>query len=253
MTALAEGLGRACARVCQGCRGEGSDARSPKDLMLQVCEYLGMFLAHGLTSMTGKGLEYGCSRCSASGAVAARSATTARPRGSPQSAGIARRRRRRAGHSAIRRADGGRDRRRQAKGGCAPATTQPVLPPGVEVEVDFEQPQASERFVYAANPDTGTVAIIDATSQAIQTIETGDRPTFLRTLAGTDDAIVLNVGSDDATILRSPATGAKLTHVGRRARRQRDRASRPTASTRSCTSTRSAARPRRRPAACCKT
>jgi hypothetical protein len=89
----------------------------------------------------------------------------------------------------------------------------PVLPPEMEVEIDFEQPQASERFVYAANPDTGTVAIIDATSQAIQTIETGDRPTFLRTLAGTDDAIVLNVGSDDATILRSPATGAKLTHV----------------------------------------
>jgi hypothetical protein len=90
---------------------------------------------------------------------------------------------------------------------------QPVLPPEMEVEIDFEQPQASERFVYAANPDTGTVAIIDATSQAIQTVETGDRPTFLRTLAGTDDAIVLNIGSDDATILRSPATGAKLTHV----------------------------------------
>jgi hypothetical protein len=89
----------------------------------------------------------------------------------------------------------------------------PMLPPEMEVDIDFEQPQASERFVYAANPDTGTVAIIDASSQAIQTIETGDRPTFLRTLAGTDDAIVLNVGSDDATILRSPATVVKVTHV----------------------------------------
>jgi hypothetical protein len=83
----------------------------------------------------------------------------------------------------------------------------------MKVKVDFEQPQASERFVYAANPKAGTVTIIDAQTQAIQTLETGDRPTFLRTLAGTDDAIVLNVGSDDATVLRSPATGAQTSTV----------------------------------------
>src|SRR3954470_11772772 len=29
----------------------------------------------------------------------------------------------------------------------------PMLPPEMEVDIDFEQPQASERFVYAANPD----------------------------------------------------------------------------------------------------
>jgi hypothetical protein len=89
----------------------------------------------------------------------------------------------------------------------------PVLPPEVETNIDFEQPQASERFVYAANPEAGTVSIIDAETQAIQTHETGDHPKFLRTLAGTDDAIVLNVGSDDATILRSPATTAKTSNV----------------------------------------
>lgn len=86
-----------------------------------------------------------------------------------------------------------------------------MLPPEVEVKLDFEQPQASERFVYAANPESGTVSIIDAQTLAIQTLETGDRPTFLRTLTGSDDAIVLNVGSQDATIIRAPERGARTT------------------------------------------
>jgi YVTN family beta-propeller protein len=89
----------------------------------------------------------------------------------------------------------------------------PVLPPEVEVKLDFELPQASERYVYAANPDSGTVVIINAETQVIQTLETGDRPTFLRTLVGTDDAIVLNVGSDDATVIRDPDKGATTSTV----------------------------------------
>jgi hypothetical protein len=80
------------------------------------------------------------------------------------------------------------------------------------VEVAFEQPQASERLVYAANPESGTVSIIDAETLAIQTLETGHRPTFVRTLAGTDDAIVLNVGSQDATIIR-PSAATKTATV----------------------------------------
>jgi hypothetical protein len=91
--------------------------------------------------------------------------------------------------------------------------TPPPLPPEVEVRMDFERPQASERYVYAANPVGGTVSIIDAESLTIQTLETGSQPTFLRTLAGTDDAIVLNVGSDDASIIRSPDSGARLSTV----------------------------------------
>ena len=88
-----------------------------------------------------------------------------------------------------------------------------TLPPEVEVKVDLELPQASESFVYAANPDSGTVVIIEAKTLELQTLETGDRPTFLRTLAGTDDAIVLNVGSDDATVMRSPRQGATTSSV----------------------------------------
>jgi DNA-binding beta-propeller fold protein YncE len=83
----------------------------------------------------------------------------------------------------------------------------------MEVKLDFELPQASESFVYAANPEGGTVSIINAESRHIQTLETGEQPTFLRTLAGTDDAIVLNVGSDDATIIRNPGGRATTSNV----------------------------------------
>ena len=89
----------------------------------------------------------------------------------------------------------------------------PMLPPEEEVRLDFELPQASEQFVFAANPDSGTVSIINAESRHIQTIETGEGPTFLGTLAGTDDAIVLNVGSDDATIIRNPDGRAATSNV----------------------------------------
>ncbi|MDH5674664.1 MAG: hypothetical protein OEZ06_21230 [Myxococcales bacterium] len=98
--------------------------------------------------------------------------------------------------------------------GAAPLdTVPPPLPQESELRLDFELPQASQRFVYAANPGSGTVSIIDAESLAIQTLETGERPTFLKALANTDDAIVLNAGSDDATIMRDPAGGVKSTTV----------------------------------------
>lgn len=76
------------------------------------------------------------------------------------------------------------------------------LPPEAETTVDLQLPQASEHYVYAVNPDAGTVAIIDARTQAIRTVKTGTRPTYLRTLQGTDHAIVLNVGSNKASVIR---------------------------------------------------
>jgi YVTN family beta-propeller protein len=88
----------------------------------------------------------------------------------------------------------------------------------MELAVDFQLPQASENYVYAANPESGTVAVIDATTQAIHTVETGDHPTYLRTLAGSDGAIVLNIGSTrqsaaapTATVIRT-RDGSSTTH-----------------------------------------
>ena len=87
----------------------------------------------------------------------------------------------------------------------APGTAPPIvmtLPPEMETSVDLQLPQASEHYVYAVNPDAGTVAIIDARTQVIRTLKTGTRPTYLRTLAGTDHAIVLNIGSNKASVIR---------------------------------------------------
>lgn len=79
-----------------------------------------------------------------------------------------------------------------------------AAPAETSTKTGFEPPQASERFVYAANPDRGKVVIVDADTLRVQAVETGDRPTVLRTIPGTDDAVVLDVGSDDATVIRSP-------------------------------------------------
>lgn len=86
-----------------------------------------------------------------------------------------------------------------------------TLPPEQETVVSFELPHAGEHFVYVANTDSDTVAVIDATKLTIQIVPAGDQPRFLQTLAGADSAIVLNVGSHDATIIRTDVTGASKT------------------------------------------
>lgn len=79
----------------------------------------------------------------------------------------------------------------------------PDLEDEEEVVLRFELPSAGERYVYAANPESNSVAVVDSTTLGIHSVEAGDGPTFLQTLAGTDAAIVLNVNSDDATIIRT--------------------------------------------------
>jgi hypothetical protein len=97
-----------------------------------------------------------------------------------------------------------------ANSGAPIAAPPPIvtLPPEVEMTVDLQLPQASKQYVYAVNPNAGTVAVIDATTQAIQTVKTGNRPTYLRTLEGTDNAIVLNVGSSNASVIRTAGTSS---------------------------------------------
>jgi hypothetical protein len=91
----------------------------------------------------------------------------------------------------------------------AGATPVPALPPEKETNVAFELPHAGEHYVYAVNPDTDSVAVIDANTLAIQSVEAGDQPTFLQTLAGRDAAIVLNVRSSDATLLTTSGGSTK--------------------------------------------
>lgn len=82
-------------------------------------------------------------------------------------------------------------------------------PPEVEVEKAFEAPVATGRFVWAANPRTGRVALVDSKTYQVKTVAAGEGPTFIAALPGQDDrAIVLNVLSNDATYFSQQADGS---------------------------------------------
>ncbi len=75
--------------------------------------------------------------------------------------------------------------------------------PEVEDEVVFDLPQAGVNYVYAANAERDTIAVIDATTLGIHTVETGDEPRSLRTLAGRDAALAVDLGSNDVAYVRT--------------------------------------------------
>ncbi len=83
-------------------------------------------------------------------------------------------------------------------------------PPEKEVESSFRSPVATGKYVWAANPDSGRVALVDATSYDVKIAEAGHGPTYLAAIPGgsTNAAIVLNVKSHDATLFRVAADGA---------------------------------------------
>ncbi|MBI3202334.1 MAG: hypothetical protein HYZ29_12400 [Myxococcales bacterium] len=89
-------------------------------------------------------------------------------------------------------------------------------PPEQEIESSFRSPVATGKFVWAANPESGRVALIDATSLEVQTFEAGNGPTHLAALVDPANpdaarAIVLNVKSHDATVLVADAQGKVTT------------------------------------------
>lgn len=96
--------------------------------------------------------------------------------------------------------------------GGTPEPATPALPPEVELSLEFELPHAGERYVYAANPDSDSVAVIDAETLGIQSVEAGDQPRFLQTLGGADAVVVLNVASNDASIIRT-SSGASTSET----------------------------------------
>jgi hypothetical protein len=92
------------------------------------------------------------------------------------------------------------------------------LPPEMKVENKFKAPVATGNFVWTANPTSGRVAYINAATFNVQTTPAGNGPTYLAAVADaqhpTDDvAIVLNVLSQDATLLRVGAHGALTTET----------------------------------------
>lgn len=83
-------------------------------------------------------------------------------------------------------------------------------PPERETEGDYQSPVATGRFVWVANPTSGRVAYVDATTLEVHTVEAGNGPTYLVAVPDPKDdvALVMNVLSYDATLLR--ASGGQL-------------------------------------------
>jgi len=96
-------------------------------------------------------------------------------------------------------------------GGSAGGTSSDggTLPPEKEVESSYEMPAATSKFVWVANPLSGRVAYIDATTLEVRTTEAGNGPTYLAPIPNQQDdtTIVINTLSSTATILRASATG----------------------------------------------
>jgi hypothetical protein len=97
-------------------------------------------------------------------------------------------------------------------GGTLPGGMQvPDPQPEQEVDEAFQVPVVSGRWVWTANPTSGKVALIDAESFAVRTIEAGAGPTQLAALPADDGgsrAIVINGVSEDATLLTASDDGA---------------------------------------------
>jgi len=97
-------------------------------------------------------------------------------------------------------------------------------PPEQEIESSFRSPVSTGKYVWAANPDSGRVALVDALTYDVKIAEAGFGPTFLAAIPDPTNpdanvAIVLNVKSHDATLFRVASDGsisAKTlpTHVG---------------------------------------
>jgi hypothetical protein len=83
------------------------------------------------------------------------------------------------------------------------------LPPEKEVESSYGAPVATGKYVWVANPSSGRVAYIDAVTLEIKLVDAGNGPTYVTPVpdAKDDVALVLNVLSSDATLLRASSAG----------------------------------------------
>ena len=79
-------------------------------------------------------------------------------------------------------------------------------PPEVELEETFKSPVATGEYVWAANPSTDRVALVNAVDLTVQSVEVGEGPTYIAAVpvpegSGVNRAIVINVEGDDASLL----------------------------------------------------
>lgn len=84
-------------------------------------------------------------------------------------------------------------------------------PPEIKVEGDYQSPVATGQYVWIANPTSGRVAYIRASTLDVKTVDAGNGPSTMAAVPDpTDDvALVINSLPHDATLLR--ASGGTLT------------------------------------------
>jgi len=95
-------------------------------------------------------------------------------------------------------------------GGAGTGQTPPVTAPEQEEENTFRVPVVTGSQIWAANPVSGRVALVDARTHQVQTLPAGLQPTYLAAIPGTSSnrALVLNSGSSDATLFRQAESGS---------------------------------------------
>jgi hypothetical protein len=78
-----------------------------------------------------------------------------------------------------------------------------------EVESDYEAPVATGNVVWIANPKSGRIALVDAATLTVRTVEAGNAPTYLSSVPSqpVDTTLVINVASQDATLLKATPQG----------------------------------------------
>ncbi|MET0284314.1 MAG: hypothetical protein ABW352_07580 [Polyangiales bacterium] len=81
------------------------------------------------------------------------------------------------------------------------------LAPEVEQPLALETPQAGKASVYVPDPATNRVAVVNASNFKVENINVGTQPRYAVTVPGEDIALVLNVGTKDAALLRTDAAG----------------------------------------------
>jgi DNA-binding beta-propeller fold protein YncE len=98
----------------------------------------------------------------------------------------------------------------------ATESNDPIDEPEIEREDTFRAPVVTGKYVWSANPASGRVAIIDAETYEIRAAEAGLRPTFIAAVGGAGSsqrALVINTGSDDATLLELAESGELRTET----------------------------------------
>ncbi len=93
-----------------------------------------------------------------------------------------------------------------------PSVVIPSLPPEKEVEPTFKAPVATGRLVWAANPASDRVALVDAVDLTVSAVEVGRVPTYIAAIPSPESdeanrAIVANVAGNDASLLTAVEGG----------------------------------------------